>query len=95
MITVAARNPESRNNILNSKKSKHYDAALEHFQSARKLYLKAGGEAEWQAVVNVIQTQHSRKKGFLLGLRLIEAGKSPSGPSFAERAQERWRKQTV
>jgi tetratricopeptide (TPR) repeat protein len=81
--------------ILNSKKSKYYDAALEHFQSARRIYLKAGGEAEWQAIVNVIQTEHSRKKGFLLGLGLIEAGKSPRGPSFAERAQERWRKQTL
>jgi hypothetical protein len=44
-----------------------WDAALEHFQSARRIYLKAGGEAKWQAVVNVIQTEHSRKKGFLLG----------------------------
>jgi uncharacterized Zn finger protein len=81
--------------ILNSKKSKYYDAALEHFQSARKIYLKAGGEAQWQAIVNVIQTEHSRKRGFLLGLGLIEAGKSPSGPSFAGRAQARWRKQIL
>ena len=36
----------------------------------------------------------SRKKGILEGLGLIEPGESPSRPSFAERAQERWRKQT-
>jgi hypothetical protein len=81
--------------ILNSKKSKYYDAALNHLQSAKKLYLKAGGDAEWHAIVKIIQTEHSRKKGFLLGLGLIEAGKSPEGPSFAERAQQRWRKQTL
>lgn len=37
----------------------------------------------------------SRKKGILEGLGLIEPGESPSRPSFAERAQERWRKQTL
>jgi uncharacterized Zn finger protein len=67
--------------------SKYYDTALEHFQSARKLYLKAGGEAEWKAIVKDIQTEHSRKKGFLERLGLIEAEKSPGGPSFAEREQ--------
>ena len=51
-------------------------------------------EAEGQAIVKAIQTEHSRKKGFLEGLGVIEAGKSPGGPSFAEWAQERWRKQT-
>jgi len=42
-----------------------------------------------------IQTEHSRKKGFLEGLGLIEAGELPGGLSFAERAQERWRKQIL
>ena len=37
----------------------------------------------------------SRKKAILEGLGLIESEKSPSRPSFAERAQERWRKQTL
>ena len=36
----------------------------------------------------------SKKKGILEWLGLTESEKSPSGPSFAERAQERWRKQT-
>lgn len=80
--------------ILKSKKSKYYDAALTHFQRARKLYLKAGSEAEWQAIVKSIQTVHSRKKGIMEGLGLIESGKSACAPSFAERVQERWRKQT-
>ena len=37
----------------------------------------------------------SRKKGILEGLGMIESEESTSGPSFAERAQERWRKQTL
>lgn len=76
-------------------KSKYCDAALTHFQRARKFYLKAGSEAEWQAIVKAIQTERARKKKILEGLALIESGESPTGPSFAERAQERWRKQTL
>jgi tetratricopeptide (TPR) repeat protein len=81
--------------ILKSKKSKYYDAALDHFESAHKLYLKAGSGAEWETLVSYLQMEHSRKKWILCGIGLIAAGKSPSGPSFAERTQERWQKQTL
>jgi hypothetical protein len=79
--------------ILKSKKSKYYAVALTHFQNARKLYFKAGNEAEWQALARFIQTEHSRKKRIMNGLGLIEGGESPSALSFAERAQARWREQ--
>jgi len=80
--------------ILNSKKSKYYDAALGHFESAHKLYMKAGNAAEWQALLRYIQTEHSRQTGILSGLGLIALGESSNEPSFAKRAQARWREQT-
>ncbi len=81
--------------ILKSKQSKYYDAALGHFERAHKLYLKAGNEAEWRALLRYIRTEHSRKKGILSGLGLIAVGESLSRPSFADRATERWRRQTL
>jgi len=80
--------------ILNSKKSKYYDAALGHLRRARKLFLEAKSEPEWQEIMKTIQTEHGRKKGILAGLGLISSGKVPNEPSFAERAQARWREQT-
>jgi tetratricopeptide (TPR) repeat protein len=81
--------------ILNSARSKYYDAALRHFESARKLYLKAGCGAEWQAVATLVQTEHSRKRGFLSDFLSIETNQhQPSRSAFVRKAEERWRKQT-
>jgi hypothetical protein len=77
-----------------SAKSKYYDAALRHFESARKLYLKAGCGAEWQAVATLVQTEHSRKRGFLSDFLSIETNQhQPSRSAFVRKAEERWRKQ--
>lgn len=80
--------------ILNTKRSKYQGEALEHLENARRLYTKNGCEAEWDEVVKLIRENHSRKKGFLASLGLLEEDKPTAVPSFAERAQERWRKQT-
>lgn len=80
--------------IVAGKRSKYYDAALEHAERARVLFLKAGCVVEWEDVVNTFRHQHSRKRGFMDGFERIVAGESAKGPSFAERAQARWKKQT-
>lgn len=81
--------------ILTSKKSKYYDAALSHFQSARNLCRKANLDAEWQAVVDRVYAEHSRKYGFMPGFEQLLAGKTESNPSFAEKARARWQQQVT
>ncbi len=80
--------------ILSSKKSKYYDAAHSHFRHARDLYRKAGLEAEWESVVNAVRADHSRKYRFMPGFERLLAGEAESRPSFAEKARNRWSKQT-
>jgi tetratricopeptide (TPR) repeat protein len=78
--------------ILNAGKSKYYDAALGHFEKARSLYCEAGQTPEWEALVRTVRTAHSRKSGFLSAFEQIVSGKSRRSPSYAEEAQERWRR---
>ena len=80
--------------ILNAKKSKYYENALESFETARDLYWKAGLDSEWESLVRTVRTDHARKYGFISGFERIVAGGSMEGPSFAERAKARWAKQT-
>lgn len=81
--------------ILNAGKSKYYDAALDHFEKARDLYYRAGQVSEWEAVVAAVRTTHSRKTGFLAAFEQIGSGKAQrSSPSFAEEAQQRWKRLT-
>lgn len=79
--------------ILTSKKSKYYDAALSHFRRARDLCRKADLNAEWQAVVDRIYVEHSRKYGFMPGFERLLTGKTESNPSFAEKARAHWQQQ--
>ena len=79
--------------ILTSKKSKYYDAALSHFRRARDLCRKASLDSEWQAVVDRVYAEHSRKYGFMPGFERLLAGKTESNPSFAEKARARWQQQ--
>lgn len=79
--------------ILITKKSKYYDAALSHFRDARNLCRKANLDSEWQAVVDRIYTEHSRKSAFMPGFERLLAGETESNPSFEERARARWRRQ--
>lgn len=80
--------------ILDAGKSKYYQAALEHFENARGLYLKAGLDHEWGALVQAVRTAHSRKSGFLKALEAIDSGICQRQPSFSERAQAQWKRLT-
>jgi hypothetical protein len=77
--------------IVDAGKSKYYDAALDHIEPAKKCNLKAGLDADWQAVVADVRKRHFRKKGFMAGFEDIEAGAPKQvEPSFLDRARARW-----
>ncbi len=79
--------------ILVAKKSKYYDAALRHFERAKRCYVKAGTEDRWDALVAEVQEKHGRKYGFMPGFERVVSGKrAPSDPSFAERTRRRWKR---
>lgn len=67
------------------------DEMLEHIEHAKKCCLKAGLDADWQAVVADVRKRHFRKKGFMAGFEDIVAG-APRHvePTFLERAKARW-----
>lgn len=77
--------------ILKAKKSKYYDEALSHFESARKAYEKAGLGVEWEKLVAAIRSEHRLKTGFMPEFEALLRGAGPSTrPSFLERAKSRW-----
>ena len=80
--------------ILNTGKSKYYDAALDHFEKARNLYCGTGHTTDWQDLAAGVRSAHSRKRGFLSAFEQIASGKSQRPPSFADQAQEQWKRLT-
>lgn len=77
--------------IVDAGKSTYYDAALEHIEHAKKCYLQAGLNADWQAVVADVRKRHFRKKGFMAGFEDIVLGAPKQvEPSFLDRAKARW-----
>ena len=80
--------------ILSAGKSRYYDAALGHFEKARNLYCGAGQSSDWEELAGTVRNGHSRKKGFLASFEQIASGKSQRSPSFAEQAQEQWKRLT-
>jgi len=81
--------------ILDAGKSKYYRYALEHLREARDLYGKHRKEQAWQAVVERVHRDHSRKYSFVPSFEGIVAGGGPPAvESFEARARGRWRKQT-
>lgn len=81
--------------ILAAKKSKHYDAALAHFENARRCYQRSGLLREWAALVADVRGAHHRKAGFMADFERLAAGLTPSeAPSFLERARRRWEART-
>jgi tetratricopeptide (TPR) repeat protein len=80
--------------ILNAVKSKYYDAALDHFEKARKLYCGAGQTPNWEELAGTVRNAHSRKRGFLAAFEQIASGTSKQPPSFAAQAQEQWKRLT-
>jgi uncharacterized Zn finger protein len=76
--------------ILNSKKSRYYDAALSHFEQARRCYKKAGEDLAWRTLVEEILQAHRRNSAFMPGFEKLIQGKRPyAESSFAERTNRR------
>ncbi len=73
-----------------SKKSQYYNAALGHFGKARKIFLAARREGEWQSLVDKVRTEHRRKTGFMSDFEaIVSQGSIPRAPSFLEKARKR------
>lgn len=80
--------------ILSGGKSRYYDAALDHFKKAHKLYCGAGQTPDWEELAGTVRNAHSRKRGFLAAFEQIASGKSQRSSSFAEQAQAQWKRLT-
>jgi uncharacterized Zn finger protein len=77
--------------ILNAKQSRDYDAALSHFEDAKRCYERAGLGQQWDAVVGEIRRAHHRKIGFMGNFEQLAAGHGPrEEPPFLDRARSRW-----
>ena len=77
--------------ILNAKKSRYYDAAIENFEHARTAYERAGLGHSWEKVVATVRDVHRRKIGFMGAFERVVAGQGPrSEPSFLDRAKSRF-----
>ncbi|MFN8179074.1 MAG: hypothetical protein U0167_14180 [bacterium] len=77
--------------ILSAKKSKYYDAALSHLESAKECCARAGLDTQWKAVAAEVRDAHHRKLGFMARFERLVAGHGPSAePSLLERAKSRW-----
>lgn len=77
--------------IVNAGKSKYYDAALDHLESAKECYTKAGLDGEWEMLVAEVRVKHHRKTSFMPSFDDIVSGASKEEePSFLERAKMRW-----
>jgi len=76
--------------IVEAKKSKHYDAALDHLEKARKIMVREGREKEWEALAAEIRNNHERKRSFMPGFERLAEGRRARPPSFRNRARRRW-----
>ncbi len=77
--------------ILQSKKSRYYQAALRNFAAARRCYERAGLAGEWQRLVEQVRAEHRRKTGFMPDFEALVGGVGPAHkPSFLDRARARW-----
>ncbi len=79
--------------ILNSKKSRYYNFALEHFSNVKEIYEKNNLCNEWEKVCRRIAEQHSRKSSFIGEFKNLASGKGlRRKPEFMERIQSRLNK---
>ena len=76
--------------IVNSKKSKYYHVAWEHFEKTKGLYRKIDQEDEWNKLAKRIISDHSRKSSFIGGFKDVISDSKKKKLSFAERASKRW-----
>jgi len=76
---------------LKAAKSKYYGAALAHLEQARRCYLAADREQQWEGLALEIRRDHSRKSSFMPGFDAIVSGKRARlEPSFLDRARWQW-----
>jgi hypothetical protein len=77
--------------IIKAGKCKYYTEAIENLRNAKACYRKAGLTAQWDALVAEIRQDHRRKHGLLYGFERLASGESQTpGPSFLEKARQRW-----
>ncbi len=74
--------------IVDAGKSQYYDAALSHFDAAKRCYEHAGRGSDWEALVRTVREKHRRKSGFMPGFERIVSGKRVL--SFVDSARARW-----
>lgn len=74
--------------IVEAGKSRYYDAALSHFDAAKRCYEQAGRSSEWESLVRRVREKHRRKSGFMPGFERIVSGKRV--PLFVDSARARW-----
>lgn len=99
--TPAAKGLENRNRlasaklycnlglrIVDSKKSKYYRNALEHFKKARDLYVKEKKESMWEQIVEKVNEYHSRKYSFINDFNDLAEGK-PRKKTQSEQKKDR------
>jgi hypothetical protein len=77
--------------ILNAKKSRYYDAALGHFEEAKRCFEKANDPAAWKALVAEVRQEHSRKSIMADFDRIVAGQGQRTEPSFLERAKTKWK----
>lgn len=78
--------------ILESKKSKYYDAALSHFHEARKCFSRAGHPERWKKLVAETRALHARKSSFISDFERSLAQEKGAKESFLSRAKANWNK---
>lgn len=77
--------------VLKAAKSEYYVAALAHLEEARRCYLAAGLEQQWEALALEIRRDHFRKSSFMPSFNAIIAGKRARiEASFLDQARRRW-----
>ena len=79
--------------IVEGKKSKYYNVAVDHLRTARDLYVKHGQAEQWDAVVAAIRERHSRKYSFIGDFEKLVSRQESKPSSFESRMRTRWQKQ--
>ena len=73
--------------IVDEGKSKYYDASIDNFKIARKLYLQVGESKTWEKIVAQIESKHHRKTSFINDFRDIAEGK-PKAKTIDEKRND-------
>jgi len=76
--------------LVEARKSRYYDVALERLQRARDLLLANGGQQHWDDLTEAIRVRHGAQYGFMPGFERLVAGEDVGVDSeFLERIDRR------